>query len=80
MNIRKTGGRTRKNRFNAVNGTMIVEGASVKGKKVLLLDDLRTSGMSILEATKILKNAGVEDVVYLCFGTHTNKVPLAREI
>lgn len=78
--FRISSGRTRKDRFNAVNGTMLVKGASVKGKKVLLLDDLRTSGMSILEATKILKNAGVENVVCLCLGTHTNEVPLDREI
>lgn len=72
--------RKRKYRFNAVNGTIRIEGSSVEGKKVFLLDDLRTSGMSILEATKILKNAGATEVVCLCLGTHINKVPSIMEI
>jgi len=41
-------------------------------KKVLILDDTRSSGVSCLEAAKILKDGGAEEVVLFCLGITEN--------
>jgi predicted amidophosphoribosyltransferase len=71
----KTVKRTREDRFNAVKGTMEANKNVVSGKKILLLDDVRTSGITSLECKKILIEAGAQDVVCLSLGTHTSVIP-----
>jgi orotidine-5'-phosphate decarboxylase len=44
----------------------LIEGASVKGKKVFVIEDLVSTGGSILENIRILKMEGATEVVPIC--------------
>lgn len=44
----------------------------VNNKKVLLIDDTKTTGMTILEAKKILLKKGVKEIVAVCLGINSN--------
>ena len=53
----------KKERFENLEGAFeVVQGESVRGKKVLLVDDVFTTGASLLSATNCLKKAGVKVV------------------
>lgn len=71
--IRKTKqqvGLTRQERAKNVSGVFIVPpeyGAELKGKKVLLIDDVLTTGATVSSAAKALKRAGVASVDVLTF-------------
>jgi len=47
----------------------------LKDKSILIIDDVRTSGISILECTSILNEKQVKDVKALVLGTNTNNPP-----
>lgn len=54
----------RKERFKNMRGAFEVSSATgVKDKKVLLIDDVCTTGATLIEASTVLKNAGAKDVV-----------------
>jgi hypothetical protein len=55
-------------RHNDVSNSMKIncEAYKVKGKNIILLDDLRASGTTILECTKILREAGCGKVIAIC--------------
>jgi len=42
------------------------EGADLKGKKIVLIEDVVSSGGAIVDATNMLRNDGVEVTVALC--------------
>jgi len=67
--------RNRQNRYAVVNGSVSVKSFPLNAKRVILLDDNRGTGMSILECTKILMAAGVKSVTALCLGTNTSQKP-----
>lgn len=47
----------------------VVEGANLRGKKILLLDDIFTTGATASECARILKKHGAEKVFVLTFAT-----------
>jgi len=56
----------RKERFKNIKGSFLVKNAEkIKGKKILLVDDICTTGATFLEASQVLYQAGVSDVA--CF-------------
>jgi predicted amidophosphoribosyltransferase len=54
-------------RYASVNGSLKVI-KKLKGEKIVLLDDTRVSGVTLLECAKILKKAGASDVAAICLG------------
>jgi len=59
----------RKEREKNVKGAfVVVEGFELKNKKILLVDDIFTSGANMRECTRILKKAGAEIVWGLALG------------
>lgn len=58
---------TQEERYASVNGCFRVI-RKLKGEKIVLLDDTRVSGVTLLECAKILKKAGASDVVAVCLG------------
>ncbi|MBI4842921.1 MAG: ComF family protein [Nitrospirae bacterium] len=49
-------------RKNIMNAFDVVSHESVKGKKVMLIDDVFTTGATVNECSKVLKKAGAEEV------------------
>lgn len=47
----------------------VVEGANLNGKKILLLDDIYTTGATASECARVLKKHGAEKVFVLTFAT-----------
>ena len=43
----------------------IIENEKIKNKKIILLDDIHTTGATVRECTKILKEAGAKDILVL---------------
>lgn len=43
-------------------------------KKILVFDDVKTTGIEILEAKKILMDAGVENTITICLGINSSTV------
>jgi predicted amidophosphoribosyltransferase len=61
-------------RFSDVSGSMTLKRRLLGNeKKILLLDDTRTTGMTALECAKMLTAAGAEDAILICLGTNTSK-------
>jgi competence protein ComFC len=52
---------SRQDRFRNIRGSF-VSNDSVKGKKVILVDDISTTGATFLEASRVLFNRGAFDV------------------
>lgn len=48
----------------------LIEGADVSGKRVLLIEDLISTGGSIIENAKIIKNAGAAEVICVSIFTY----------
>jgi ComF family protein len=84
------GGLGRKARERALAGAIVLgseRGASLKGRQVVLVDDVLTSGATTNACVAQLKRAGVAEVVIACFarvvdgpatsaaGTDTNETP-----
>ena len=68
-------GRSRKETHERIKDSMHVIDPNIKDKNVLLLDDVRTSGITTLECAKILKEAGAKSIVSLYLGVHTSMIP-----
>jgi ComF family protein len=50
-------------RFKSVKGAFVVEkGEAVEGKRLLLVDDVFTTGATVCECTSVLLGAGAKDV------------------
>jgi predicted amidophosphoribosyltransferase len=54
-------------RHSAVDGVFKVT-KHLDGEKVVIMDDTRTSGMTILECAKMLKEAGASKIIAVCLG------------
>jgi predicted amidophosphoribosyltransferase len=77
--VRQSGKRTgnhREDRYKDLHGKINLSDAKkIQGKNILLVDDIRTSGISILECSSILLSAGAKKVVSLSLGTHNSDAP-----
>ncbi len=61
---------TNKERADAVVGLYeILDGVEIKGKKVLLIDDVLTTGSTVNECSRLLKKSKAESVTVLTFAT-----------
>ena len=52
-------------RANVLNVYEAVEPAAIRGKRFLLIDDILTTGATLSECVRILREAGAADVVCL---------------
>jgi len=59
-------------RYNSVKDSMQIT-RELTEKGILLLDDVRTTGITILEAKKILLEAGAKRMVTVCLGINSSK-------
>jgi len=50
-------------RANVLGVYEAIEKADIQGKRILLIDDICTTGATLTECIRVLKNAGAEDVV-----------------
>jgi competence protein ComFC len=67
---------TKHERAEAVKGTIVLKDgakASLKGKKVVLIDDVFTSGATANECSRILRKAKPDSIFVLTFATATEK-------
>ena len=72
-------GNHRENRFQDLHEKFsIIDKKIICNKEILLFDDVRTSGISILECSDVLLKAGAKNVVSLTLGTHTSSAPMKR--
>ena len=53
--------------------------ADVKGKIVLVIDDVKTTGSTLNECAKVLKHAGATTVICLTVASRKEKIPLELE-
>ena len=63
-------------RANVLGVYKVPEGADVRGKRVLLLDDIVTTGATASECARVLLTAGAEEVIFAAVasaGTTTSK-------
>ena len=76
---REPGQRTgshRGDRYKDLHGKFkIINQDQIKWKKILLIDDIRTSGISILECADILLNGGAKEIISLSLGTNISNEP-----
>jgi len=61
------------NRYNNVSGSLIVT-RKLNEKKAIIFDDIKTTGIHILEAKKILLEAGVQKTISICLGINSSKI------
>ncbi|MBN1162788.1 ComF family protein [Patescibacteria group bacterium] len=58
--------KSRTERFKSLEGAFSVEGNYVRGRKILLVDDICTTGATLLEISKVLYEVGAQEVRCLC--------------
>ncbi len=69
-------GNSRENRYKDVHGKFeVIKRDDIIGKKILLIDDIRASGISILECSDVLLKSGTREIISLTLGTNTSKEP-----
>ena len=65
---------------NAIDSYVLAKGISLKGKNVLLLDDIVTTGASMAVASRLLRRAGAERVFALTIAyDEANKLPIEAQ-
>ncbi len=69
-------GNHREDRYKDLHGKFKIKNQEqIKGGKILLIDDIRTSGISILECSEVLLTAGAKEIISLSLGTNTSNEP-----
>lgn len=72
-NRRQSNIRSNRARLANVRGVYrAVDADSICGKRVLLIDDIVTTGATVSEAARVLKEAGAKSVVVACVATASN--------
>lgn len=69
----------RERRNNVIGAYEIVDRAAVKGKKVLVVDDILTTGSTLSEVSRRLKIAGAVAVYGLVIASPVYKVPTEND-
>lgn len=60
-------------RYNKTKNSMsLKKGINLKGKSIILFDDVKATGMTILECGKILKNIDIKNIQPICLGISRN--------
>ena len=72
------GGRTAREE-NLKDAFKVDDPAAVKGKVVLLVDDVLTTGTTANQASKVLKGAGAKAVYVLTFASTREKPPIQED-
>lgn len=67
-------------RKNVLGAYSVVDSAAVKGKRVLLLDDVLTTGTSVNEAARVLKIAGALKVEVITIAIAHYRLPMEEAI
>jgi len=62
---------THQERFELISDSLRLS-RKINESKIALLDDTKTTGMSILESKKILNKAGCKEIIALCLGINSN--------
>lgn len=57
---------------NVVNAFTIGDDSGTKNKKIILIDDVYTTGATVNECSKLLRKAGVKEVIVLTFAKTLN--------
>ncbi|MBI3051220.1 ComF family protein [Candidatus Woesearchaeota archaeon] len=70
--------RGREERYKALHGKFICHPTIPQGKSILLVDDIRTSGISVLECAEVLFKGGAKAVTAFALGTNTSNPPIVR--
>jgi phosphoribosylpyrophosphate synthetase len=65
-------------RYEATEGTIKVT-RTLKGERVVLLDDTKVTGMIFLECAKELKTMGASDVIGVCLGINRSKKKMGEK-
>ena len=66
-------GNTAIDRYNLIKDSMkLNRKLSINEKKIMILDDVKVSGITLLESKKILLDAGAEETLSVCLGINTN--------
>ena len=58
----------KRNQNTHLSSVKIVDSSKVEGKKIILIDDITTSGSSLNGCRKILLNSGAKEVICFAFG------------
>lgn len=64
--------RTADKKFEYVTESLTIN-AKVSGKKIILLDDVKTTGINILEAKKMFLEAGADSLLVVCLGINSQE-------
>jgi predicted amidophosphoribosyltransferase len=76
--VQKSVERGRQNRYHDLHGKFTLKLNDLSGKTILLIDDIRSSGISVLECAEVLKKAGVLAVVSFALGTNNSNSPIIK--
>lgn len=52
---------------NVAGAFEIKEGADISGRRIAIVDDIITTGATILECASVLEAAGAAEVIFVCF-------------
>ena len=78
---RNVGDNGAEKRFKQTDGSMkLKRKLEINEKNILLIDDIKTTGMTLLESAKLLKEDGAEMIFCVCLGISRNlqKFPLKK--
>ncbi|MFH0859760.1 MAG: hypothetical protein V1921_01010 [Candidatus Altiarchaeota archaeon] len=59
-------------KFDAVHNSMKITKKIGGIKKILLLDDVKVTGVTLLEAKKVLRESGVSETICVCLGINVS--------
>jgi len=72
--------RDRQNRYNNLHGKFKLKEVNVSGKTILIIDDIRTTGISILECARVLKENNALNIISFALGTNSSNEPKIKEV